>query len=108
MTTKRLTDKVLEFDQEEIRFLHVGEQLKEIDRLLSLVEKYISKRNGSLPLPHEVVYGLRIAAEVAGEGVTLLRVPFLMEKYNRRVDRGSHIEEIPIYKDDQIVGHYKL
>ncbi|MBT6774835.1 hypothetical protein HOA91_05700 [Candidatus Woesearchaeota archaeon] len=95
----RLTDEVLKFDNKNIRNRSSEENEYMVSELLGIVNRYV--HNGSVPNKHCVVYGLRVAGELAGDLVEenniCSKIMLIAEDYNQRVGRGDRINEINFY-----------
>jgi len=103
MVAQTLTEKVLPYDTRINRELKDLADKKELANLvLGHVLAYLSE-DGSRPMQHEVVYGLRIAGELAREDPQVRElITELGNTYNQSVDRGSQIHRVNFYRDGPV------
>jgi hypothetical protein len=98
MAEKRLTDEVLKFDNTANRRLSPIENAGRVSDLLEIVDSYV--QNGSLPMVHDVVYGLRVAGELSGlDPRVISKVLNVAMRYNALVaNPGNEITRINFYE----------
>jgi hypothetical protein len=105
-------DLVLTFDCKEVRKSPVDERRNVGRGILANLDGFLGDDgDGAKSVPHhEVVYGLRIAAEYGGNNGRILEtVTELAQRYNHATpDRGDHINGVHLFDNNKPVGYHRI
>jgi hypothetical protein len=105
-------DGVLHFDCKEIRKSPENERRNIGECILASLDGFLGEDGGGAKLvpQHEVVYGLRIAAEYGGNnGRILEKVTEIAQRYNSGIcDRGNHINGVHLFDNNKRVGYHRI
>ena len=93
-----LTTEVLKFDNKEVRARTSEKKQVASSQLFDIVTRYVGNGNGNAPSQHDVVYGLRVAGELAGDDDHSARVMLIADTYNQGVGHGNCIHRINFYE----------